>query len=66
MERDKAGIAVAEFRTVLHSKDEFERKIKDISDEAKERLERRKTIPESNIRKQVDYFIEKSTDEEDE
>jgi hypothetical protein len=33
--------------------------------EAKERLERRKSFPKSNIQKQIDYFIEAKDDEDD-
>jgi predicted nuclease of restriction endonuclease-like (RecB) superfamily len=64
LELDKAGIAVAEFWTELPPKKQFERKIKEIMAEAKERLERRKLFPESDIQKQIDYFIE-SKDEDD-
>ena len=58
LEMDKAGIAVAEYWTVLPPKNEFERKIKEILVEAKERLERRKSIPAAKIQKQIEYFIE--------
>lgn len=65
LELDKAGIAVAEYWTELPPKKQFERKIKEIMKEAKERLERRKFFPESDIQKQIDYFIEPK-DEDDE
>jgi predicted nuclease of restriction endonuclease-like (RecB) superfamily len=58
LELDKAGIAVAEYWTELPPKKQFERKIKEIMSEAKERLERRKLFPKNDIQKQIDYFIE--------
>ncbi|MCX6115036.1 MAG: PDDEXK nuclease domain-containing protein [Proteobacteria bacterium] len=64
LELDKAGIAVAEYWTELPPKKQFERKIKEIMQEAKERLERRKLFPKSNVQKQIDYFIEPK-DEDD-
>jgi len=65
LEMDKSGIAVAEFWTVMPPKAEFERKINEIMQEAKERLDRRKTIPIGKIHKQIEYFYE-SKDDEDE
>lgn len=65
LELDKAGIAVAEYWTELPPKKQFERKIKEIMAEAKERLERRKLLPQSKTQKQIDYFIEPK-DEDDE
>jgi predicted nuclease of restriction endonuclease-like (RecB) superfamily len=65
LELNKAGIAVAEYWTDLPPKKQFERKIKEIMAEAKERLERKKLFPQSDIQKQIDYFIEPK-DEEDE
>ena len=65
LELDKAGIAVAEYWTELPPKKQFERKIKEIMAEAKERLERKKLFPQSDIQKQIDYFIEPK-DEDDE
>jgi predicted nuclease of restriction endonuclease-like (RecB) superfamily len=62
LEMDKAGIAVAEYWTHLPPKAEFERKIKEILIEVKERLERRKSLPNSE-RKQIDYFIEPKDDD---
>jgi predicted nuclease of restriction endonuclease-like (RecB) superfamily len=58
LELDSAGIAVAEYWTELPSKKEFEEKISEIMAEAKERLERRKGLPQRSSRKQIDYFIE--------
>lgn len=65
LELDKAGIAVAEYWTELPPRKQFERKIKEIMAEAKERLERRKLLPRSKIPKQIDFFIEPK-DEDDE
>jgi predicted nuclease of restriction endonuclease-like (RecB) superfamily len=65
LEPGKAGIAVAEYWTHLPPKAEFEAKIKAIMIEAKERLERRKSLPSSAIQREIDYFIEPK-DEEDE
>jgi hypothetical protein len=62
---DKAGIAVAEYWTVLPPKNEFENKIREILAEAKERLERRKSLPSGKIQKQIEYFIDKASDEDD-
>lgn len=64
LELDKAGIAVAEYWTELPPKKQFESKIKEIIQEAKERLERRKLFPKSDVQKQIDYFIEPK-DEDD-
>jgi hypothetical protein len=60
---DKAGIAVAEYWTHLPPKAEFESKIKAILIEARERLERRKLFPNSEVRKQLDYFYESKDDD---
>lgn len=66
LEMDKSGIAVAEFWTHLPPKAEFEAKIKTILIEAKERLERRKLLPNREIQKQIEYFYEaKDGDTED-
>jgi predicted nuclease of restriction endonuclease-like (RecB) superfamily len=62
---DKAGIAVAEYWTELPPKAEFERKIKEILCEARERLARRKSLPHREIPKQIDYFIETKDDEDE-
>jgi predicted nuclease of restriction endonuclease-like (RecB) superfamily len=58
LELDKSGIAVAEYWTELPPKTLLEEKIKQIHREAKERLERRKSFPESAIKRQIDYFYE--------
>ena len=62
LELDKEGIAVAEYWTVLPPKAEFERKISEILHEARERLERRKSIADNGIKKQIEYFIEPKND----
>jgi len=58
MELDKEGIAVAEYWTNLPPKAEFERKISEILVETKERLERRKMLPNTQIQKEIEYFYE--------
>jgi len=63
LELDKSGIAVSEYWTQLPPKAEFEAKIREIMIEAKERLERRKSLPKSEIIKEIDYFIEQKDDE---
>ncbi|MDR0751764.1 MAG: PDDEXK nuclease domain-containing protein [Christensenellaceae bacterium] len=65
MELDKMGIAVAEYWTVLPSKTEFERKIGEIYSEAQERLLRRRTLPSNNCKKQIDYYLESSGDDDE-
>jgi predicted nuclease of restriction endonuclease-like (RecB) superfamily len=65
LELDKEGIAVAEYWTVLPPKAEFERKISEILNEAKERLERRKTLKDSGVSRQIEYFIEPKDDDID-
>ena len=63
LEMDKSGIAVAEYWTHLPPKAEFEMKIRDIMVEAKERLERRRSIPGKEMKKQVDHFYEPKDDD---
>jgi len=63
LKMDKAGIAVAEYWTQLPPKAVFEQKIKEIMEEAQERLERRKSLP-ATWQKQIDYFWDEK-DEED-
>jgi hypothetical protein len=57
LELDKAGIAVAEYWTILPPKKVLESKISEILAEAKERLERRQLLPNTE-NKQISYFIE--------
>jgi predicted nuclease of restriction endonuclease-like (RecB) superfamily len=63
LELDKEGIAVAEYWTELPPKKEFERKISEILQEAQERLNRRKSLVDSGIQRQIDYFIESKDDD---
>jgi predicted nuclease of restriction endonuclease-like (RecB) superfamily len=65
MELDKSGIAVAEYWTKLPPREQFESKIQEIMAEAKERIERRKSLGVSNVQKQINYFLEESSDETD-
>jgi len=65
MELDKEGIAVAEYWTQLPPKGDFERKIQEIYAEAQERLERRKTLPNGEIIRQIDFFYEIKDEDED-
>jgi predicted nuclease of restriction endonuclease-like (RecB) superfamily len=65
MELDQSGIAVAEYWTKLPPKEQFESKIQEIMAEAKERIERRKLLGTSNVPKQINYFLEESSDETD-
>jgi hypothetical protein len=62
LELDKAGIAVSEYWTALPPKAELERKINEIMQEARERFERRKSLPQSGVHKQIDYFYEPKDD----
>jgi len=62
LKMDRAGIAVAEYWTELPPKAVFEQKIKEIMEEAQERLERRKVLP-SGGQKQLDYFYDVKDDE---
>jgi len=62
LELDRAGIAVAEYWTALPPKAELERKIREIMQEAKERFERRKSLPSGGTQKQIDYFYEPKDD----
>jgi predicted nuclease of restriction endonuclease-like (RecB) superfamily len=64
LEMDKAGIGVAEYWTALPPKAEFERKLRDLMSEAKERLERRRSFPNGDGRKHIDYFFEPKGDDE--
>ena len=65
LKMDMSGIAVAEYWTELPPKVVFEQKIKEIMDEAQERLERRKMLTGGDVMRQIDYFIEPK-DEDDE
>jgi len=63
MELDKDGIAVAEYWTVMPPKKEFERRIKEIVNEAEERVERRRALPSAKARKEISYFCEPEDDD---
>jgi len=65
LQLDKSGIAVAEYWTKLPPKEQFASKIQEIMAEAKERIERRKLFGTSNAQKQINYFLEESSDETD-
>lgn len=65
MELDKEGIAVAEYWTHLPPKADFERKINEIYAEAVERLERRKSLPVSNMKRSIDHFYEMKSEDDD-
>ena len=65
MELDTVGIAVAEYWTELPPKAVFETKIKEIMEEAQERLERRKDLPKIGEKK-IEYFLEAKDDDDDE
>jgi hypothetical protein len=65
LELDKAGIAVAEYWTHLPPKEIFEAKIKEIMIEAKERLERRKSLSSIKVQKEIEYFYEPKGDEDE-
>ena len=65
LKMDRAGIVVAEYWTELPPKAVFEQKIKEIMEEAQERLERRKSLP-SGEQKQLDYFYDVKEDDGEE
>jgi len=66
LEMDKSGIAVAEFWTMIPHKKELEKRIAQIMNEAKERIERRKLLPPKSSAGQIDYFYESKDDYPDE
>lgn len=58
---------MAQYWTALPPKAEFERKIKEIYAETQERLERRKELGiDSYSIREIDYFLERDKEEEDE
>ena len=65
MELDKEGIAVAEYWTQLPPKHELERKINQIYEEAKERLERRKLLPGGSVERNIEYFYEPKEEDDE-
>jgi hypothetical protein len=64
LELDKEGIAVAQYWTALPPKAEFERKIKEILEQAKERLNRRKLLSDGNVKREIDYYELKDDDDD--
>jgi len=64
LELDKEGIAVAQYWTALPPKAEFERKIKEILEHAKERLSRRKLLTSGDVQREIDYYYEPKDDDE--
>jgi hypothetical protein len=62
LELDKEGIAVAEYWTNLPPKAALEQKIREILNEARERLARRRLLPNGNVQKQIEYFFEPKED----
>jgi len=64
LKMDRAGIAVAEYWTELPPKAVFEEKIKEIMEEAQERLQRRKSLL-ANGQKKFDFFFDEKDDEEE-
>ena len=65
LELSKAGIAVAEYWAVMPPKVEFECKIREILEEAKERLARRKLLTNGSIQREIEYFYEPKDDDDD-
>jgi len=65
MELDKEGIAVAEYWTQLPPKTEFGRKIREIYEEAQERLERRKTLTGGDVHRKIEFLYESKDEDED-
>ena len=65
LELGKSGIAVAEYWTVMPPKAEFERKIREILAEAKERLARRKILTSGNIKREIEYFYDIADDDDE-
>jgi len=64
MELDKEGIAVAQYWTALPPKAEFERKIKEILEQAKERLNRRRFLTDGSVQREIEYFYESKDDDD--
>jgi hypothetical protein len=63
LKMDNSGVAVAEYWTQLPPKAIFESRIKEILEEAQERLVRRKGVPD-NGSKNIEYYIDKKDDDE--
>ena len=65
LELDKSCIVVAEYWTDMPPRADFERKIREILAEAKERLERRKLLIDSDIKRDIEYFYEPKGDDDE-
>ena len=65
LELDKSGIAVAEYWTDMPPKAEFERKIREILAEARERLDRCKSLTDGNVKRDIEYFYEPKGDDDE-
>jgi len=65
LELDKSGIAVAEYWTNLPPKAILEEKIQALLSEAQERLNRRRSLPQSSNKEATDYFYESKDEDED-
>ena len=63
LELDKEGIAVAEYWTALPPKAEFEHKIREILEMARERLNRRRLLTNGSVKREIEYFYESKDDE---
>jgi predicted nuclease of restriction endonuclease-like (RecB) superfamily len=64
LELDKEGIAVAQYWTDLPPKADFERKVKEILEQARERLNRRKLITSDDVKRDIEYFYESKDDDD--
>ena len=64
LELDKSGIAVAEYWTAMPPKAEFERKIREILTQARERLDRRKMLTSGDVQREIEFFYDAKDDEE--
>jgi len=65
LELNKSGIAVAEYWTAMPPKAEFERKIREILVEARERLARRNLLTSTDVQREIEYFYEIKDEEDD-
>jgi len=65
LELDRSGIAVAEYWTAMPPKIEFERKIRLILAQAKERLTRRQALIGGDFQRDIDYFFETKDEDEE-
>jgi len=63
LKMDRSGIAVAEYWTQLPPKAVFEQKIREIMEQAQERLARRQSLSATG-RKQIEYFLEQKDEDE--